>query len=81
MIRSREPQSRQFALVSDLLDLAHLSVLDEAVLAPSWIKEQPEGLVLPNLALASTIQPVTDTLSPDVQHVVESVNNWPQHSN
>ena len=36
------PQYRQHAQVSDSLDLAHLSLQDEAALATNWIKVRPE---------------------------------------
>ena len=44
------PQFRQYALISDFLDLAHLSFREEAALATTWIKDRPEGLKLQNLA-------------------------------
>ena len=43
----------QYALISDFLDLAHLSFQEEAALATNWINDRPEGLKLPNLALAT----------------------------
>ena len=55
MISTRAPQYRQYALMSDFLDLANLNIREEAALATNWIKDRPEGLKLHNLALA-TIQ-------------------------
>ena len=51
------PQYRQYALISELVDLAHLSVREEAALATNWIKDRPEGLKLQNLALATMTGP------------------------
>ena len=42
-IPAQAPQYRQHALISDFLDLAHLSIRQEAALATSWIKDRPEG--------------------------------------
>ena len=39
----RSPQYRQYALISDFLDLAKLSIREEAALATNWIKDGPEG--------------------------------------
>ena len=46
-------QYRQQALISDFLDLANLSVQEEAALATNWIDDRPEGLKLQNLELAT----------------------------
>ena len=53
VIPTPAPQCRQYALNSDFVDLAHLSVGEEAALATNWIKDRPEGLKLQNLALAT----------------------------
>ena len=53
VIPAQAPQYRQYALISDLLDLAKLSIQDEAALATHWTKDRPEGLKLRNLALAT----------------------------
>ena len=34
---------RQYTLISDFLDLANLSVREEATLAKNWINDRPEG--------------------------------------
>ena len=47
------PQYRQYALISDFLDLAKLSIREEAALARNWIKDRPERLKLQNLALST----------------------------
>ena len=49
---AQAPQYRQNALISDFLDLANLSIQEEAVLAANWIKDRLEGLKLQNLTLA-----------------------------
>ena len=54
----QEPQYRQHALISDFLDLAHLSIREEAALATNWIKDRLEELKLQNLALATMTGPV-----------------------
>ena len=46
MISTQAPQYRQFALISDFLDLANLSIRKEAALATNWIKDRLEGLKL-----------------------------------
>ena len=53
----------QHSLISDFLDLAHLSLQEEAALATNWIKGRPEELKIQNLALATMT-------GPDVQHTV-----------
>ena len=44
---------RQYALISDFLNLAHLMMQEEATSATTWIKDGPEGLKLQKLALAT----------------------------
>ena len=44
LISIRAPPYRQYALISDFLDLANLSLRDEATLATNWIKDLPDGL-------------------------------------
>ena len=51
-------QYRQYALISDFLDLAHLSTRKEGALATNWIKDRPERLKIQNLALATMKGPV-----------------------
>ena len=51
-------QYRQHALISDFLDLANLSIREEAALAKNLIKDRPEGLKLQNLAFATMTSPV-----------------------
>ena len=62
VIAVRAPQYRQHALISDLLDLANLSVEEEAALATNWIDDRPEGLKLQNLELATMTGPVLSSL-------------------
>ena len=52
-ISIQAPQYPEHALISDFLDLAILSIREEAALATNWIKDRPEGLKLQNLALAT----------------------------
>ena len=44
VITVQAPQYRQHALISDFLDLANLSVQEEAALATNWIDDRPEGV-------------------------------------
>ena len=75
VIAVRAPQYRQHALISDLLDLANLSVQEEAALATNWIDDRPEGLKLQNLELATMTGPVLSslqkTLTADVQYAID----------
>ena len=57
MISIRAPQYWQYALISDFLDLANLSIREEAALAMNWIKDRLEGLKLQSLALATKTGP------------------------
>ena len=62
VITSQAPQYRQFALISEFLDVADLSIRDEAALATNWIKDRPEGLKLQKIALASMTGPAMSSL-------------------
>ena len=42
----RAPQYRQYTLISDFLDLANLSIQEEAALPTNWINDRPDGLQL-----------------------------------
>ena len=61
-------------LISDFLDLATLSIRDDAALASNWIKDRLEGLKLQNLALVTLTGPAMSSLqkkiTADVQHSV-----------
>ena len=91
MISIQAPQYRQCALISDFLDLAKLSIRDEAALAMNWIKDRPEGLTLQNLALATMIGPAMSSLpkkmTADVQYAINkceslgSGKQWSLHGN
>ena len=50
VISIQATQYRQYALISDFLDLANLRIREEAALATNWIKDRPEGLKFQNLA-------------------------------
>ena len=50
VITARAPQYRQYAWISDSLELANLSVQEEAALATNRIDDRPEGWKLQNLA-------------------------------
>ena len=73
-ISIQAPQYRQYALISDFLDLANLSIREEALLATSWIKDRPEGLKLQNLAFATKTGPAMSSLpkhtKADVQYAI-----------
>ena len=74
VISIQAPQYRQYALISDFLDLANLSIREEALLATNWIKDGPEGLKLQNLALATMTGPAMSSLpkhmKADVQYAI-----------
>ena len=74
VITVHTPQYRLHAWISDFLDLANLSVQEEAALATNWIDDRPEGLKLQNLALATMAGPVMSSspinLTADVQHAI-----------
>ena len=74
VIPAQAPQYRQHALISDFLDLANLSVQEEAALATNWIKDRPEGLKLQNLALATRTGRSTgslpESLTADVHYAI-----------
>ena len=53
VISTQAPQYRQSALISDFLDLSHLSTREEATLATNWIKDRPEGMKLQSLTRCS----------------------------
>ena len=46
VIPGQAVEYRQYALISDFLDLANLSIKEEAAQATNWIKYEPEGLKL-----------------------------------
>ena len=71
MVSIQAPQYQQYALISDFLDLANLSVQEEAALAQNWIKDRPERLKLQNLALATmtgrAVRSFLEHMTADVQ--------------
>ena len=85
VISIQAPQYRQYALISDFLDLAHLSIREEAALATNWIEDRPEGLKLQNLALATMTGPVVRSLprnlTADVQYAINKCESLAQGSN
>ena len=74
IISIQAPQYRQNVLISNFLDLARLSIREEAALATNWIKDRPEGLKIQNLALATMTGPAVRSqpknITADVQHAV-----------
>ena len=74
------PQYRQQALISDFLDLANLSVQEEAAVATNWSDDRPEGLRPQNLALATMAGPVMSSLlkylTADVQHAIDKCESF-----
>ena len=77
MIPVQAPQYRQYVLISDFLDLARLSIQEEAAFATNWIKDRPEGLKLQNLALATMTGPALSNLqrklTADVQYAIHNI--------
>ena len=75
VVSIQAPQYRQYALISDFLDLANLSIREEAALATNWIKDRPEGLKLQNLALATMTGPAVRSLprnlTADIQYAID----------
>ena len=69
------PQYRQCALISYFLDLAKLSIREEAALATNGIKDRPEGLKLQNLALATMRGPAVRSqpknMTADVMYAID----------
>ena len=85
MIPVQSPQYRLYVLISDFLDLARLSIQEEAELGTNWIKDRPEGLKLQNLALATMTGPALSRIqrkhTADVQYAInkcESVGSKQQ---
>ena len=74
MIPVQAPQYRQYALISDFLDLAHLSVREEAALATNWIKDRLEGLKLQNLSLATMTRDFSPHLAVLRRHLLPNVH-------
>ena len=74
MISIQAPQYRQYSLISDFLDLANLSIREEAAPATNWIKDRPEALKLQNLALATLTGPAVRSfpknMTSDVQYAL-----------
>ena len=82
MVPVQAPLYRQYALISDFLDLATLSIQEEAVLATSWIKDRPEWLRLQNLVLATitgqALSSFPRKLTPDVQYAMNNCESLVQ---
>ena len=77
VISIRAPQHRQYALISDFLDLAHLSIREEAARATTWIQDRLQGLKLQNLALATMTGPALrsfpENMTADVQYAIDKM--------
>ena len=75
MTSIRTPQHRQYMLISNFPDLAHLSIREEATLAKNWSKDRLESLKLQNLALATIPGPALRSYpkntTEDVQHALD----------
>ena len=65
------PQYRQYAVISDFLDLVKLSFRDEAALATNWIKDRPEELKLQNLAFATMTGPAMSSFPKNMTAAVQ----------
>ena len=50
VIPAQAAQNRQYALISDFLDLVKLSIQEEAASVTNWIQNRSEGLKRQNLA-------------------------------
>ena len=78
--KSDSSSSTQCALISDFLDLAHLSKQEEAALATNWIKDRPDGLKQQNLTLASRMGRSTGSLpehlTADVHCAINKVESF-----
>ena len=81
LISIQAPQYRQYALISDFLDLTNLNFREEAALATMWIKDRPEGLKLQNLALATTTGPAVCSQPKNISADVQYASHWAQRSN
>ena len=91
MISIQAPQYQQYALITDFLDLANLSIPEEAALATNWINDRPEGLKLQNLALATMTGPgvrsFPENMNANIQHAMNkceflgSGKQWILHGN
>ena len=83
VISIQAPQYRQCALISDFLNVAKLSIGEEAALAMNWIKDRPEGLTLQNLALATMTGSSGEQFTEkydcrcSIRHLTNA-NLWPQ---
>ena len=77
VIPIQAPEYRQYALISASLDLAYLSIREEAALATNSIKDRTEGLKLQNLALATMTSPVLrsspEIVTANVQYAIGQV--------
>ena len=82
VISIRAPQYRQYALISDFLDVAKLFIQEEAALATNWIRDRPEGLKFQNLALATVTGPAVRSqpknVTADVQPPFTNASLWAQ---
>ena len=76
VISIQAPQYRQYALISDFKDIAHLSIQEQAALASNWIKDRLAGLALQNLALATmtglALSNLLRNLTADVQYAINN---------
>ena len=74
VITTQEPQYQKHALICDFLDLANLSVQDEAALATTWIDDRPEGLKASERCVRhhgrTSDEQFTENLTADVQHAI-----------
>ena len=75
VIPAQALQYGQHTLISDFLDLANLSMQEEAALATDWIKDLPEVLKLQNPTLAirtgRSTGSLPQNLSADVHHAID----------
>ena len=76
VISIQAPEYRQYALISEFLDLANLSIRLEAILATNWIKDRPEGLKLQKLALATMTGPAVRSQPKNTTADLTNASHW-----
>ena len=80
MISIQAPRYWQYALISDFLDFAYLSIREEAALATNWFKDLG-GLKLQNLALATMTGPAVRSQPKNTTADLTNVSHWAQGDN
>ena len=85
VIPAQAPQCRQYALIFDFLDLANLSIQEEAALATNWIKDRPERLKQQKISLATRTGRATGSFpknpTADVHYAIHKCEQLILHGN